>query len=121
MSRKSRSAINGNELLAIKLALENQIDLCEDYLMSQLAIINPKVIILCGATACQTFFYKPFWEKSRISNLRGDFFESQGIQFVPVFHPSYLLRQHSEDEGAPRSLTLQDFINIKEYVKNLNN
>ena len=96
-------------------------DLCEDYLMSQLAIINPKVIILCGATACQTFFYKPFWEKSRISNLRGDFFESQGIQFVPVFHPSYLLRQHSEDEGAPRSLTLQDFINIKEYVKNLNN
>ena len=32
MSRKSRSAINGNELLAIKLALENQIDLCEDYL-----------------------------------------------------------------------------------------
>lgn len=95
-------------------------NLCEDYLLSQLAIINPKVIILCGATACQTFFYKPFWNKNKISNLRGDFFESQGIQFVPVFHPSYLLRQHSEDENAPRSLTLQDFINIKEYVKNLN-
>ena len=95
-------------------------NLCEDYLLSQLAIINPTVIILCGATACQTFFYKPFWNKNKISNLRGDFFESQGIQFVPVFHPSYLLRQHSEDENAPRSLTLQDFINIKEYVKNLN-
>ena len=95
-------------------------NLCEDYLMSQLAIINPKVIILCGATACQTFFYGPFWKKNKISNLRGDFFESQGIQFVPVFHPSYLLRQHSEDENAPRNLTLKDFINIKEYVKNLN-
>ena len=93
---------------------------CEDYLLSQLAIINPKVIILCGATACETFFDKTFWKKSRISNLRGDFFESQGIQFVPVFHPSYLLRQHSEEETAPRNLTLQDFINIKEYVKNLN-
>lgn len=95
-------------------------NLCEDYLLSQLAIINPKVIILCGATACETFFDKTFWKKSRISNLRGDFFESQGIQFVPVFHPSYLLRQHSEEETAPRNLTLQDFINIKEYVKNLN-
>ena len=95
-------------------------EMCEDYLMSQLAIINPKVIILCGATACQTFFYKPFWKKNKISDLRGDFFESQGIQFVPVFHPSYLLRQHSEDENAPRSLTIKDFINIKKYVKNLN-
>ena len=60
---------------------------CEDYLMSQIAIINPKVIILCGATACQTFFNETFWKKNKISNLRGDFFESQGIQFVPVFHP----------------------------------
>ena len=93
---------------------------CEDYLMSQLAIINPKVIILCGATACQTFFNKNFWKKSKISDIRGDFFESQGIQFIPVFHPSYLLRQHSEEEGSPRNLTLNDFINIKEYVKNLN-
>ena len=93
---------------------------CEDYLLSQLSIINPKVIILCGATACQTFFDNTFWKKNKISNLRGDFFESQGIQFVPIFHPSYLLRQHSEDETAPRSLTVKDFINIKDYVKNLN-
>ena len=93
---------------------------CEDYLMSQLAIINPKVIILCGATACETFFDKTFWKKNKISDLRGDFFENQGIQFVPIFHPSYLLRQHSEEKDAPRSLTVQDFVNIKEYVKNLN-
>ncbi len=95
--------------------------LCEDYLLSQIAIVNPKVIILCGATACETFFDKTFWKKNKISQIRGDFFESQGIQFVPVFHPSYLLRQHSEEENAPRNLTLQDFINIKDYVKNLNN
>ncbi len=94
--------------------------LCEDYLLSQLAIIHPKVIILCGATACQTFFFKPFWKKHKISELRGDFFESQEICFVPVFHPSYLLRQHSEDENSPRKLTINDFVNIKEYVKNLN-
>lgn len=95
-------------------------NLCEDYLLSQISIVNPKVIILCGATACQTFFNKNFWKKSKISNIRGDFYESQGIQFVPVFHPSYLLRQHSEEENAPRSLTINDFINIKNYVKNLN-
>lgn len=93
---------------------------CEDYLLSQLAIINPKVIILCGATACETFFDKTFWKKNKISNLRGDFFENQGIQFVPVFHPSYLLRQHSEEKDSPRSLTLQDFINIKKYVNKIN-
>lgn len=95
--------------------------LCEDYLLSQISIVNPKVIILCGATACETFFNKSFWKKNKISDIRGTFYESQGIKFVPVFHPSYLLRQHSEEKDAPRSLTLQDFINIKNYVKNLNN
>ena len=64
--------------------------------------------------------HQTFWKKNKISNIRGDFFESQGIQFVPIFHPSYLLRQHSEEDNAPRNLTLQDFINIKNYVKNLN-
>ena len=96
-------------------------NLCEDYLLSQISIVNPKVIILCGATACETFFDKTFWKKNKISQIRGKFFESQGIQFVPVFHPSYLLRQHSEEESSPRNLTLQDFVNIKGYVKNLNN
>ena len=94
--------------------------LCEDYLLSQISIVNPKVIILCGATACETFLNKSFWKKNKISDIRGTFYESQGIKFVPVFHPSYLLRQHSEEKDAPRSLTLQDFINIKNYVKNLN-
>lgn len=94
--------------------------LCESYLMAQISIINPKVIILCGATACQTFFGKSFWSKNKISDIRGTFYESQGIQFVPVFHPSYLLRQHSEEETSPRKLTINDFVNIKNYVKNLN-
>ena len=95
--------------------------LCEDYLLSQISIVNPKVIILCGATACETFLSKSFLKKNKISDIRGTFYESQGIKFVPVFHPSYLLRQHSEEKDSPRSLTLMDFINIKNYVKNLNN
>lgn len=95
-------------------------NMCEKYLLSQIAIINPKVIILCGATACQSFINKNFLKNNKISEIRGYFFESQNIQFVPIFHPSYLLRQHSEEKTAPRALTLQDFIHIKEYVKNLN-
>ncbi len=86
---------------------------CEKFLHAQIKTINPKVIVLCGATAMESFLDK----KLKISKVRGQIFENvegyEGIKFIPILHPSYLLRQHSLDEGSPRDLTLKDLIMIK--------
>lgn len=86
---------------------------CEKFLHAQIKTINPKVIVLCGATAMESFLDK----KLKISKVRGQIFENvegyEGIKFIPILHPSYLLRQHSTETGSPRDLTLKDLIKIK--------
>ena len=90
---------------------------CEKFLQAQIEIIKPKIIVLCGATAMESFLDK----KLKISKVRGQIFENikgyEGIKFIPILHPSYLLRQHSTEINSPRDLTLKDLIMIKNLIK----
>lgn len=89
---------------------------CEGYLHSQIDIINPKIIIFCGATALKSFSNS----KTPISKIRGELMEIEvlGKKYIAmaIFHPSYLLRQHSLEPGAPRDLMLQDLKKIKSLI-----
>lgn len=86
---------------------------CQDFLLSQIETVNPKVILLCGATALKSFIK----EKIPISKIRGQIFEIKirGKKYpaMPVFHPSYLLRNHSLEENSPRDLMLKDLKKIE--------
>ena len=90
---------------------------CSKYLYKQIEIINPKILIFCGATALQSF-YK---DKIQISKIRGQWLEirvnNKQYKAIPIFHPSYLLRNHSLEEGKPRALMLED---LKEIYKTIN-
>ena len=87
--------------------------LCEKYLLEQIKIVNPKVIVLCGATSAKSFL----GDKIKISQIRGQWYKLfDGIDATVIFHPSYLLRNHSELEGSPRWLTKQDLYKIKEIA-----
>lgn len=89
---------------------------CENYLLKQIEIINPKVMIFCGATALKSFYDK----KIQISKIRGEILEleigGQKRKCIPIFHPSYLLRYHSLEEGSPRNLMLKDLNKIKNLI-----
>lgn len=91
--------------------------LCEKYLTAQIDIMNPMAIIFCGATSL-----KSFWEdkKVQISKVRGNWFNVtvNGKQYraMAIFHPSYLLRNHSMEEGSPRRLMQQDLAVIKSEI-----
>lgn len=89
---------------------------CENYLHTQIDIIEPKVIIFCGATALKSFSDS----KTPISKIRGELMEievkGKKYKAMPIFHPSYLLRQHSTEVGAPRDLMLQDLKEIKSMI-----
>ncbi|MFM7468678.1 MAG: uracil-DNA glycosylase family protein [Vampirovibrionales bacterium] len=92
-----------------------QLQACGDYLLEQIRLVNPDVIVLVGSTA----FYWLFQEKIPISKVRGLWMQSPKVRghIMTVFHPSYLLRQHSLAENAPRALTLRDLHAVKTYLE----
>ena len=86
---------------------------CEHFLKAQIELLNPKIIVLVGSTALESFVFD---KKLTISKARGQIFEIDNRKFVPIFHPSYLLRYHSLEEGTPRYLFREDLKTIKEMI-----
>ena len=91
-------------------------NLCSEYLLKQIDIVDPNVIIFCGSTALKSFYTK----KTPISKIRGEILEieinGKTRKCIPIFHPSYLLRYHSLEEGSPRYLMLKDLEKIKTLI-----
>lgn len=89
---------------------------CRPIMLKQIEIINPKIILLCGATALKSFSSA----KTPISKIRGEIFEieinDKKYQAMPIFHPSYLLRNHSTEPDSPRDLMLNDLKKIKKII-----
>ena len=85
------------------------------WLYQQIKLVNPRVIVLVGATALEAILKI----KSRISILRGKWIDWEDRLVMPVFHPSYLLRNPSKEEGKPMSLSKSDFLKIKEKINTL--
>lgn len=75
--------------------LSAEIEMCEPFLKGQLSIISPRAICALGSFASQTLLRS----EVRISRLRGQFHDYQGIPLMPTYHPSFLLRNpHAKRE-----------------------
>ena len=61
---------------------------CLPYLLKQIEIIHPKIIILLGATALNGLVDP----KLRITKVRGSWIKWNDLWAMPTFHPSALLR-----------------------------
>lgn len=90
--------------------------LCKPFLDAQIAFVKPKLILLAGSTAVQYTLQL----KQPISKIRGQWFEYFGVQAMPIFHPSYLLRNDSKAPGSPKWLMWQDIKGVKEKLVALN-
>jgi uracil-DNA glycosylase len=72
---------------------------CIPYLQRQIELIDPEIIVALGAHAAKTLLNTP----KAIGQLRGMFHEyvpgigHKPIKLMPTFHPSYLLRNYSDD------------------------
>jgi uracil-DNA glycosylase len=65
---------------------------CEPFLIRQLQLIRPEVIVALGKFAAQTLLRT----KAPITQLRGRWFDYQGVKLMPTFHPAYLLRNPAD-------------------------
>jgi len=77
---------------------------CKPYLLEQIRLVEPKIILLTGATAVKDLT----GDKRGISKIRGQWMEWEGRLCMPIFHPSYLLRNASREKGSPKWLMWQD-------------
>ena len=96
-----------------RVPTDEEKQLCENYLLEQIKIVQPKIIVLCGATSAKSLLGK----KIKISEIRGKWFKLfDNIDATVILHPSFLLRKHSEENDSPRGLTRQDLTKIKEFI-----
>lgn len=98
--------------------LPDEKEACWEYLKAQIDIIQPKIILLCGNVAVQSILPNI----GGITKIRGKWYQGgdivHGAKLMPIFHPSYLLRNDSREKGSPKWLMWQDIQEIKrEYDK----
>ena len=95
---------------------KNEIDLCLPYLESQIALINPRIIVTLGSVPSKILLNCD----EPISRLRGQWFNwLGGIKIFPMFHPSYLLRHAETTPGSPKELTWRDIRELKRVMNEL--
>ncbi|NES66384.1 MAG: uracil-DNA glycosylase [Okeania sp. SIO2D1] len=92
-----------------------EIEACKPYLLEQIRLVDPKIILLTGATAVKALT----GEKRGITKIRGQWLEWEGRLCMPIFHPAYLLRNPSREPGKPKWLMWQDIQAVKQKLHEL--
>jgi DNA polymerase len=75
---------------------EKEISLCKGYLLSQLELVNPRIICTLGRHAYNTLYEVD----ERITRVRGQLKDFRGIMLLPTYHPSFLLRNQDKIKEA---------------------
>jgi DNA polymerase len=82
---------------------------CLPYLLAQIDLIRPQVIVALGATAVEGLLGK----SGGISRLRGNWQTFRGVPVMPTFHPAYLLR----DQGlVEKRKVWEDMLQVLEKL-----
>ena len=80
---------------------------CLPFLMKQIELVAPKVVVALGATA----YHYLTGDKSGITKVRGEVIDTGKYLLIPTYHPSYLLRNPSAKKEA-----YQDLLKIKRLL-----
>jgi DNA polymerase len=80
---------------------------CKPYLLREIAIVQPQVIVVLGNTAMKNLLDT----REGITRLRGTFQDYKGIKVMPTFHPAYLLRDPSKKRE-----TWEDLKKVRDYL-----
>lgn len=119
-----REAVYISNICKFRPAMENQrtgnrqptaaeMESCLPFILSEIEIVQPKVIIALGATACVGLGIE-----GSVGKNRGRLHEKFQVPVVVTYHPSYLLRQEEEqDRGiTAKRQSWEDFMLAMETV-----
>ena len=80
----------------------SEVAACRNYLINQINLVQPKIIITLGRFAAQTLLATEL----AIGKLRGQVHAYENIPLIVTYHPSYLLRTPSAKKAAWEDLQL---------------
>lgn len=86
-----------------------QIASCRIYLLAQVSLVQPKLVLLLGNIAINALLKVP--AGMGVTKLRGQFLDRYGLTFMPTFHPSYIIRGSLSESDY-----LTDFTKAKRYL-----
>ncbi|MDX2111313.1 MAG: uracil-DNA glycosylase [Verrucomicrobiota bacterium] len=89
----------------------DEIAFCRVYLLAQLKVVKPKVIVALGNSAITGLLGAD--PKRRMGVIRGTWQEFEGIALMPTFHPSYLLRNQT---NATKRIVWEDMMKVMERI-----
>lgn len=69
---------------------------CGPYLLEQIEIIGPDVIVTLGKPAANLLLNN----REAMGAMRGRWHECRGVPVMPTFHPAYLLRSYTKENRA---------------------
>jgi DNA polymerase len=95
---KFRPAMEGNQGTSNRAPNDAEMAACLPYVLTEIDIIQPKVIVALGGVAC-----KGLGIGEGVMRLRGRFYNVQGIPTMVTYHPSYILREEKLAGGGIRA------------------
>ena len=98
----------GTDGKAFRKPTDAEIDYYRPFVFEIIRLMNPLVILLTGNVACQSVL-----KKTGITSLRGQWTKFEDRWLMPIFHPSYLLRNQSREPGSPKALMWDDIKEIR--------
>lgn len=83
---------------------KTHVEYCKSLILDDIERLNPKIVVLIGNLTLLTFL-----GYGGISSINGSFVEKDGILYMPLYNPSFILRNmHVEEEFLTALLNLQD-------------
>jgi DNA polymerase len=104
----------GEEGKTFRKPTDKEIEYYRPYVHEIIRLVDPVIMLLTGNVACQSIL-----GKTGITTLRGKWTEMDGRWIMPIFHPSYLLRNPDRSPGSPKALMWDDIKHVREKYDQL--
>ncbi len=92
---------------ANRAPLPDETAACKPFLLREIAVVKPKVIVVLGNTAMKNLLDT----REGITKIRGVFQDYLGVKVMPTFHPAYLLRDPSKKREV-----WEDMKKVRDYL-----
>jgi uracil-DNA glycosylase len=93
---------------------DKEIDFYRPFVFEVIRQVEPLIMLLTGNVACQSIL-----GTTGITKLRGKWIEQDGRWIMPIFHPSYLLRNQSKEPGSPKAQMWDDIREVRKKYDEL--
>ena len=93
---------------------KDECDTCSPFLMRQIDVIRPKVIVALGAVAAKNLLAL----NESMANLRGRWYDFRYSRLLVTYHPAYLLRDPGQKKEAWKDLQMvMKYLDLKVPAK----